>query len=69
MTLIFYQDEDVIGELEKQLSELKLDDVKKSPLQDALETGKTVVEGQPRKVISGDRKTKAGKEAAKDAEQ
>ncbi len=31
MTSIF-KDEDVIGELEKQLSELKLDDVKKSPL-------------------------------------
>ena len=58
----------MIGELEKQLSELKLDDVKKSPLQDALETGKTVVEGKSRKVIAGDRKTKAGKESAKDAE-
>lgn len=37
-------------------------------MQDALENGKAVVGGLERKVVSGDRKTKAGQESAKNAE-
>ena len=59
-----YKDEEVIEELLGKLSlnptEEKLD-VKKSPMQDALDKGEAKVEGQQRKVVKGARKTAQGK--------
>ena len=59
-----YKDEDVIEELLGKLSlnaTEKKDDVKKSPMLDALDKGETKVEGQQRKVVKGARKTAQGK--------
>jgi len=50
------------------LSELTLDDPKKSPLQEAIDKGSTIVDGKSRKIMAGERKTKPGKESAKNAE-
>ena len=41
----------------------------KSPLQEAQEKGQVQIGGEPRKIVTGDRKTAKGKEAAKEAEE
>ena len=59
-----YKDEDVIEELLGKLSlnpTEKKDDVKKSPMLDALDKGEAKVDGQQRKVVKGARKTAQGK--------
>lgn len=60
---IFLQDEEVIGELEKQLAALSLGDKipqAKSPLQDAQDKGSVKVGTSTRKVVTAERKTAAG---------
>ena len=67
-----YKDEDVIEELLGKLSlnpTEKKDDVKKSPMLDALDKGEAKVDGQQRKVVKGARKTAQGKQIQKEAEE
>jgi len=69
-----YKDDDVIGELEKQLAGLALDDkkpeasVEKSSVAQALDKGQATVNGKERKVVKVARKTAAGKAQQGDAE-
>ena len=67
-----YRDEDVIEELLGKLSleanTEKKEDVKKSPMLDALSKGEAVVDGQQRKVVKGARKTAQGKQMQQEAE-
>lgn len=60
--IALYRNEDVIGELEKKIAQLDLEDtVKKSPLQEELDKGNTKVGKEDRKVTKGVRKTTQGK--------
>jgi hypothetical protein len=58
-----YRDDDVIGELEKQLAGMSIaEDSSKSPLDKALDTGEATVGGDKRKVLKAKRSTEKGKE-------
>lgn len=65
-----YRDDDVIGELEKQLQAMSLNTeaASKSPIDQALDKGSANVGGQERKVIKAKRTTDKGKKSQKEQE-
>ena len=60
--------EELLGKLSLEANTEKKEDVKKSPMLDALSKGEAVVDGQQRKVVKGARKTAQGKQMQPEAE-
>jgi hypothetical protein len=56
-----YRNEDVINELEKKLAGINLEESKKSQIQTAIDSGKSKVSGEQRKIVKGNIKTDEGR--------
>ena len=64
-----YRNEDVINELEKKLAGINLEESKKSQIQTAIDSGKSKVSGEQRKIVKGNRKTDEGRQKHAESEE